>query len=128
FVSVNAAFATVSTVTLPKSWVADETINCGPVAPVEAVRTTGSGVLGPPLKLKVPCALPLRLLPLYQIMKLDFCPGCRASGNCRPEMENSVPEMLALVSVTTVLLLFTTAAAWEACLPTPTFPKSKTPG
>ena len=62
FVSVNAAFATVSTVTLPKSWLADETVNCGPVLPVEAVRTTGSGVPGSPLKLKVPCALPLRLL------------------------------------------------------------------
>jgi hypothetical protein len=43
-------------------------------------------------------------------------------------MENSVRETLAFVSVTIVLLLFTTVAVCETCFPTPTVPKSKAAG
>ena len=127
FVSVKGAFATVFTVTVPKLWLAAETVNCGAELPVEAVSITGSGVPGSPLKLKVPADLPVRL-PLYQRVKLDFSPGRNESGNFSPEMEKSLTEIVAFVSVTVVLLLFTTEALWETCLPTPTFPKSTAAG
>lgn len=126
-VSVKAAFATEFTVTVPKFWLAAETVNCGPVLPVEAVSITGSGVPGSPLKLKVPADLPVRL-PLYQRVKLDFSPGRNENGNFSPEMEKSLTEIVALVSVTVDLLLFTTEALCEACLPTPTLPKSTAAG
>src|ERR1700686_5671034 len=43
-------------------------------------------------------------------------------------MENSVLERTAFVSVTVALLVFTSVALCETCLPTPTLPKSNAPG
>ena len=41
FVSVSGRLQTVFTVTLPKLWLAGETVNCGAELPVEAVSITG---------------------------------------------------------------------------------------
>ena len=73
-VSVNVLFATVFTVTLPKSWLAAEISKFGAKLPADPVRSTGSGTVGSPVKWSLPFTLP-GLLPLNETVNLAFWPA-----------------------------------------------------